>query len=190
MITTQQVAAPDAGLMASFQARAEAVSATVHRVPDREAALVLIRRLLAAEGVSSAPGCHAVWAPCPFLEGLSRGPLVEAGIRFDVTRETAASARAGVTQTDLAVADTGSVVVASSAIEQRLASSLPPLHVALAPSRALVPDLAAVLQRFSPREFSYLTLITGPSRTADIERVLTIGVHGPARLHIVFVDEL
>jgi L-lactate dehydrogenase complex protein LldG len=52
----------------------------------------------------------------------------------------------------------------------------------------LVPDLAALFAVLSPAQTRYLSLITGPSRTADIERVLTIGVHGPERLVIVVVD--
>jgi L-lactate dehydrogenase complex protein LldG len=47
-----------------------------------------------------------------------------------------------------------------------------------------------VLARVDPRKSAYLSFITGPSRTADIERVLTIGVHGPERLVIVLVDNL
>jgi L-lactate dehydrogenase complex protein LldG len=50
-----------------------------------------------------------------------------------------------------------------------------------------MPDM---LTRINPRESAYIAMITGPSRTADIERVLTIGVHGPERLVIVFCDEL
>jgi L-lactate dehydrogenase complex protein LldG len=57
------------------------------------------------------------------------------------------------------------------------------------PTASLLPDLAAVLARVDPRTSTYLAFITGPSRTADIERVLTIGVHGPGRLIIVFVDD-
>jgi L-lactate dehydrogenase complex protein LldG len=174
----------------AFRARAEAVGATVHRCSTRAQALDFVLATLAAEGVSAAPGCHAVWAPCAFLEGVDGARLRAAGIRLEVTRDTAASARAGVSQLDLAVADTGSLVLASAAIEQRLASSLPPVHVALAPSGRMAPDLDAVLRLFPPHRHPYLTLLTGPSRTADIERVLTIGVHGPERLFIVLVDEL
>jgi L-lactate dehydrogenase complex protein LldG len=50
--------------------------------------------------------------------------------------------------------------------------------------------LPAFIQRVDPRKSAYLAFITGPSRTADIERVLTIGVHGPARLIIILVDDV
>jgi L-lactate dehydrogenase complex protein LldG len=58
------------------------------------------------------------------------------------------------------------------------------------PAAGLLPDLPSLLKRVDPKKLSYLALITGPSRTADIERVLTIGVHGPKRLVVLFVDDL
>lgn len=178
-------------MLDSFTARAQAVSASVHRFPGRLEALGFILETLAAEEVSDAPDCHAVWAPCPFLDGLDRARVAAVpGVRLDVTRELAATAKVGITQVDLAVADTGTLVVTSAAIEQRLASTLPLLHIAIVPSRSVVPDLAAVLARVPAAQHPYFTLITGPSRTADIERVLTIGVHGPERLIIVCVDDL
>jgi L-lactate dehydrogenase complex protein LldG len=67
---------------------------------------------------------------------------------------------------------------------------LPPLHIALVSTAALLPDLPALFALLDPSKFSYLSFVTGPSRTADIERVLTIGVHGPGRLILVFVDDL
>ena len=70
------------------------------------------------------------------------------------------------------------------------ASALPLIHVPVVPTDAIQPDMASALARIHPSQSGYISMITGPSRTADIERVLTIGVHGPARLVIVFVDEL
>jgi L-lactate dehydrogenase complex protein LldG len=77
----------------------------------------------------------------------------------------------------------------ATAVEKRLVSTLPPIHVAVLGTERILEDLGAVLQRLRPDQLNYISFITGPSRTADIERVLTIGVHGPARLIIVAVDE-
>jgi L-lactate dehydrogenase complex protein LldG len=112
------------------------------------------------------------------------------GLRFDVTRELAADARVGISEMTWALADTGTLVQDSTAIEQRLVSSLPTIHVAIVPTTGILPDMPALLSRINPAECGYLAMITGPSRTADIERVLTIGVHGPERLIIIAVDDL
>ena len=174
-----------------FKARAEGVSAEVHRFADRAGALDFIRGFLRDEGIADAAGSHALWAECPFLEGIDRSDLQGiAGLKFQVTRELAAGARFGISQMEWALADTGTLVQDSSAVEQRLVSSLTDIHIALAPTGGLLPDLPSLLERLRPEQSSYIAMITGPSRTADIERVLTIGVHGPGRLVIVFVDEL
>ena len=175
-----------------FKAKAEAVSAEVLRAPTKQVALDLILEQLKIEDVADEPGCYAVWAACPFLDGLDTDALAAAvpGLRFDVTRETAAAARVGISQLQWAIADTGTVAQDASSADARLASTLTSTHIALVPTSAIVPDLATFLTVQSPRTSNYVALITGPSRTADIERVLTIGVHGPARLIIIFVDEL
>jgi L-lactate dehydrogenase complex protein LldG len=181
----------DENMYDQFKARAEGVSAEVHRFATKTGTLDFIVRFLQEEGVADAPLSYAVWADCPFLEGVDRKPLTQLpGIRFDVTRELAAEARFGISQADWALADTGTLVQDSTAIEQRLVSSLSSIHIALCPTDRLLPDLPALLTRISPRECGYIAMITGASRTADIERVLTIGVHGPERLIIVFCDEL
>jgi L-lactate dehydrogenase complex protein LldG len=72
----------------------------------------------------------------------------------------------------------------------RLASLLPPVHVALVSKRALYPTMAAFFSAHPNivREGSNLVFITGPSRTADIEQTLTLGVHGPRQVHVVLVE--
>jgi L-lactate dehydrogenase complex protein LldG len=112
----------------------------------------------------------------------------------DDLRQGAATAAVGVTGANFAFAATGTVVLESTSEDIRLATTLPEHHVVLLdPSKILEDDLAAVphLRTFhqnSPR--NYLAYITGPSRTADIERVLTIGVHGPKQLHILLFSDL
>ena len=174
-----------------FKTRAEGVSAEVYRHATKAAALEFIVGFLKQEGLTDAPGSHALWADCPFLEGIDRQPLQQiAGLKFAVTQELAATAKFGITQMNWAMADTGTLVQDSTAIEQRLASSLPTIHLAIAPTGGILADMPTLLSRLHPRDSGYIAMITGPSRTADIERVLTIGVHGPERLVIVFCDEL
>ncbi|MCD4688137.1 MAG: lactate utilization protein [Desulfuromonadaceae bacterium] len=107
-------------------------------------------------------------------------------------RAGAAQASAGITGANFALADTGTVVLDSTDEALRLASTLPRRHfVILDPHKILADGLAAVgplrvlHRRQSP---DFVAFITGPSRTADIERVLTIGVHGPAELHILLLE--
>ena len=72
----------------------------------------------------------------------------------------------------------------------RAASLLPPTHVAIVDQRRLVPDLASGLRQVWRRGLveSCITLVTGPSRTADIEKKIVLGVHGPCALHVVMVE--
>ncbi len=179
-------------IIESFKSHAEAVSAQVQRVATKQMALELIARLLHEEGVDDKPKCHAVWAACPLVGPAERQALERAvpGLTFDVTRELAAEAKAGISQMDWALADTGTLVQDATEVAKRLVSTLPPLHIAILSTAAVLPDLAAVVQRIDPLKSPYLSFITGPSRTADIERVLTIGVHGPERLIIILVDDL
>ena len=175
-----------------FKTRAEAVSAEVHRFQTKAETLDFIIRFLQKEGIADAPQSYAVWADCGFLKGFDKKPLAEKipGLKFDFSRELAADARIGITQMDWALANTGTLVQNSTQVEQRLASSLTFIHIAMIATDRLLSDLPALLTKVRPRDSGYIAMITGPSRTADIERVLTIGVHGPERLVILFVDEL
>ena len=179
-------------LYETFKARAEAVSAEVHRFPTHRDAFDFVLGLLQEQGVQDAPGKGALWADGSLLKGSGKNYLANeaVGLSFEVTREAAAQARVGISQMDWAVAATGTLVVDAAQVEQRLVSTLPPIHVALVGSSRLRADLPTVLRQLHPSQTGYISLITGPSRTADIERVLTIGVHGPERLIIVFVDDL
>lgn len=174
-----------------FTTRATAAGAEVHRFRTRGEALEFLLPLLAGEGVADEPGRYAVWADCPFLRGIERGELSKVpGLKFEVSRELAARAKFGISQMQWALCDTGSLVQDQSAVEQRLVSSLTEIHIALVPSGNVLPGKSALFERMSPKTSRYIAFVTGPSRTADIERVLTIGVHGPERLIVVFVDDL
>lgn len=171
-----------------FKVRAEGVGAEVHRFGSRWEALDFVLAFLQQE--TGATQSSAVWAGGPFLSGIDAAQLSEKipGLSFDVSRQAAADAKIGISEMDWASADTGSLVADQTAVEQRLASTLPAIHVAVIGTERILADKAAVFARINPGTSRYIAFITGPSRTADIERVLTIGVHGPKRLVIVCVD--
>lgn len=97
----------------------------------------------------------------------------------------------GVTAADYALADTGTLVLASGGEQHRLISLLPPVHVCLLSPARILPSLTQLLAHFGEEFYSRgrppraLTCITGPSRTADIEQTITMGVHGPRSLHVL-----
>ena len=179
-------------LFDQFKLRAEAVSAEVHRFPDPTAALQFIIHYLHDAGVTDSPDRYAVWADCPFLYTIDKkqAMTVVPGLSFEVTRERAAVSKVGISQLDWAMASTGSLVQDAAPLDRRLVSTLPNIHLAIIETKHLVPDMPAVFRKIRPEQSNYISFITGPSRTADIERVLTIGVHGPEKLVIVFVDEM
>ncbi len=176
----------------TFKGRAEAVNAEVHRVATRRDAFEFITTHLRSEAVADAPQSRAVWADAGFLTGAERRGLAAEtpGLSFDVTRERAADSKVGISQMAWGLADTGSLFQDATDPGQRLVSTLPAQHVALLQTDRIIADLPSLLARIDPRRSPYLSLITGPSRTADIERVLTIGVHGPGRLIILCVDHV
>ena len=98
----------------------------------------------------------------------------------------------GVTSCDCLVAQTGSVVVTTISAGGRALSVLPPTHLVIARREQIVPDLATAMallrKRYDKHWPSALSVITGPSRTADIEKILVMGAHGPKRLALYFVD--
>ena len=119
----------------------------------------------------------------------------ERQIRRAAMRRIVLEAGMGVAAADYAIAETGSCIVLPGAGVSRLVSLLPPVFVALVePDRVLptLDDLFALLgESLSSGSMSrYAGIITGPSRSADIEQTVTVGVHGPGEVHMVVLDYL
>lgn len=104
-------------------------------------------------------------------------------------RAFCAGADAGVTGADAALAETGSIVVSSGPGRSRLVSLLPPVHIALVPVSSLTSDLLTWAAARSGELPANVTVISGPSRTADIEQTLAIGMHGPKRVIVILYGE-
>jgi L-lactate dehydrogenase complex protein LldG len=102
-------------------------------------------------------------------------------------RERQAAAELGITGCDAAIAETASVVLLSGRGRSRAVSLLPPVHLAIVQRHQLCLTMAEVFEKYSGalQSAASCTLITGPSRTADIELTLTLGIHGPGRVVVV-----
>lgn len=97
----------------------------------------------------------------------------------------------GITSVDLAIAETGTLLMSHYASRERVASLLPPLHVAIVERAQIVSDLLDAFAELHTRGVqnlpSNITLITGPSKTGDIELQLTTGVHGPGKWRVIVI---
>ena len=100
---------------------------------------------------------------------------------------------AGITACDALIAQTGTVLLTTTSAGGRTLSVLPPHHVVVATRAQLLPDLSSayeLVERVYGKAMpSFITLITGPSRTGDIERILVLGAHGPKKLTVVMIEE-
>lgn len=181
-------------LFTSFQQRLTSVGGECHEVATLEEAanIIAAHDALQAKEIVVPPGFsqHRRWgAILPVLE--DKGIQIrEAGRPADV-----ADAPAGLSGAELGVAETGSVMLADNALEARIVSMLTLTHFVLVGLADLVPMLDEVgarlqqLTRVGAEQRRYISLVTGPSRTADIERTLTIGVQGPKALCVLVVKE-
>jgi L-lactate dehydrogenase complex protein LldG len=154
------------------------VTRRVASMADFRAALAELVRL---EGVKRAT-CWTtpemeVWGVATALQALG----VEI-IPADADKHRVASCELGVTGVDAALPETGTLALTSSPERPRVASLLPRVHLALLRSAVLRPDLHQVFAE--SQAAGYSVLISGPSRTADIELTLTLGVHGPKALYV------
>jgi L-lactate utilization protein LutC len=99
----------------------------------------------------------------------------------------------GISGVDYLIAETGSMALLARPDEPRSLSLLPPVHIAIADRDQIVPDLFDLFDTVAPGQRlgslpSCLSLITGPSKTGDIELRLVTGVHGPGEIHVVLID--
>lgn len=202
-------------LIQTFRTAAEKVSAIVGQVKTLQEALSytvdLCDRKEACQLLMS--GCDAPlsaaadqlcdlkqqkWIAAPALDDDDKHLLEqlcgERGIGFAQSglRDQVAGIDIGFTVADFGIAETGTIVIDSSSEAVRLATMISEIHVAALPLsrvRATAFDLESELQGLMATAPNYTAFITGASRTADIERILALGVHGPLELHILMVEE-
>ncbi len=192
---TFQIDASVEKMAEDFARELQALSGHVHILAETESVMAVILEILQGHQVQQLMAWDEAGLGLPWL----KGALTEAGITI-VDSQIAAEAEGrkanmaaldgilvGLTGAQGGLADTGTLALVSGPGRGRLASLLPPVHIALLPAQKLFPALPAFLAA-NPTvasEGSNLVFITGPSRTADIELTLSMGVHGPKEIHVI-----
>jgi L-lactate dehydrogenase complex protein LldG len=182
--------------VARFCAELTAAGGQAHVVPDVGTACTRVLELAqatAAKRVLLGRGTVLDQLLLPQRLG-ERGVDVHVVDALDLNthRDTFFQADLGISGVAYAIAESGTLVVASSPQEPRSLSLLPPVHIAVVGQSQLIPDLFDLFVELEPdkaRLPSCLSLITGPSKTGDIGLKLVTGVHGPGELHVVFIQE-
>ena len=173
-----------------FRAMSERMSSTVDEVPHLADAPAAVARYLDAQGL----GRQAViWPALATLDWAGAGVAVEA--RPPRRDESQGADPVGITGCFCALAETGTLVLTSGPQAHASTHLLPETHVALVPASRIVKgmeDAFALLraerggEEMMPRA---LNMVSGPSRTGDIELTIVLGAHGPYRVHIVVATE-
>jgi L-lactate dehydrogenase complex protein LldG len=166
-------------------------------VPDGEALADAVSAYLKANGFSRL----TVWSAPEDLEGVDPAEALEkeglavtrwrAGGDRDTLIRSAESSQAGLVYAAHAISETGSIVLYNRGDNGRLVSLLPNQFMAVVRGSAVVPRITQVLEQIKPRtaHYSCVNIITGPSRTSDIEMDLTIGVHGPGKITVFLIED-
>jgi len=171
-----------ADLVAHFEQQAARMSSTTERVGTLADVPAAVARMLAAHGLGTRAVC---WNTVRGLDWAGAGLEVEA-------RRPLGEDLVGISGAFAAVAETGTLVMASSPETPASMHLLPETHVAIVPAARVVAHYedAFALARAElgrlPRAFN---LVSGPSRTGDIEQTIVLGAHGPYRVHVVIVAD-
>ena len=163
-----------------FSNELAAVGGEIHRVAAKKQAVATVSSILEE--------INAKRVAISDINVFGDGGLANVEVVAAPSREDLFAVDAGVSTAQLAIAETGTLVLRSSMERHRLVSLVPPIHICVLNSSDIRPSMYSVLEEMSNKIDPTITFITGPSRTSDIELTLAIGVHGPKRLIVILID--
>ncbi|MCB0191152.1 MAG: lactate utilization protein [Anaerolineae bacterium] len=182
-------------LVERFEQELTALSGQVYRVEEAEGIAEIVLSILEKHDARQIMSWgSAALEPYRLSEALQAGGIEVVERYIPAEREGHAAqlaaldnVRVGLTGANGALADTGAIALISGPDRGRLASLLPPVHIAILSRQTIYPSLPAFLaeQTKITAMGSNLVFIAGPSRTGDIEMTLTMGVHGPGEVHVI-----
>ena len=186
---TDEAALDPAARLERFRTELEALAAGFFHAPTAEAAAERIAEELARArverlAVAGEPGGPGLLAR---LGSANLELEPRDGLDRAEGRRLLAAAGAVLTGADYGLSRTGTLVFTPTTLPDRLAAGLPPWHIAVLRRENLLTDVAELLEVHPEVKQAALLMVSGPSRTADIEKILILGVHGPKRLLVLLV---
>uniref|UniRef100_A0A7C5KAT5 Lactate utilization protein C n=1 Tax=Thermodesulfobium narugense TaxID=184064 RepID=A0A7C5KAT5_9BACT len=174
------------GSFEDFKRRAEAVSTEVYLTNIKDAKTIL-QEIFKRENAKNIIAFKSSLVDNLDIDKIAKDMNIN--LFFEGGKKEANIADIGISEMECALAETGSVIEWSYPVWKRLVSAMPGVHIALVNSNRIVKDFEALFDLLKEKfESGHISFITGPSRTADIERVLTIGVHGPSKLIVMIIE--
>lgn len=183
-------------LINEFEFELTRIRGVFHRAATAESAFQFVEEIISDKKAKT-----VVAFDTPLLDGVDmRKRVKQRGVGFVIESDSdflrlAAAADIGLSGVDYALSETGTLVLVARKGQARAISLLPPVHIAVFKAERLVsslndllPLLRSDIETGDGELASAITFITGPSRTADIELTLVVGVHGPQELHVILVD--
>jgi L-lactate dehydrogenase complex protein LldG len=175
-------------LLAKFMTRATDMQSTIERVTDRSLIPTAVARYINALDLPPAIATQkshkgVCWPEFGDLDWKGVSLVVEA-------RPTVGNDRLGITGTFCAIAETGTLVILSGAQMPTATTLLPDTHIAVVRADRIVSGMEeafALIRREKGQLPRAINMISGPSRTGDVEQTIVLGAHGPFRVHIVVV---
>jgi len=169
-----------------FKRRAEAVSTEVY-LANIKYAKTILQEIFKRENAKNIIAFKSSLVDNLDIDKIAKDMNIN--LFFEGGKKEANIADIGISEMECALAETGSVIEWSYPVWKRLVSAMPGVHIALVNSNRIVKDFEALFDLLKEKfESGHISFITGPSRTADIERVLTIGVHGPSKLIVMVIE--
>lgn len=182
-VVDEQSASP----IGRFHDALEAVAGHCTMVHDEAEAAELVREILGRINAR-----RIATTDSPLVRRVMERVKPDAEVLVNASKSELFDCDAGITSAQWAIAETGTLVLEADEEHHRLASLVPPVHIALVEANKVRQTLGEVLQLLSEKGRDHLsrtiTFITGPSRTSDIELTLAIGVHGPGELFVIILN--
>ena len=199
-LRTQKRSAPDlpiwttkrefTDLSERFTQSLTAVKGQVHHAASWAEALETVDQLLTELGAEKvAINDETPLDSVDFAETRPDISCFTAGKSTGSLRDFCTTADVGLSSCEVALAETGTVVVASGTGKSRLVTLLPPVHIALVPTSKLTTDILTWTAARNAPPPANISFISGPSKTADIEQTLAVGVHGPKQFIVILYDD-